>query len=420
MSPETLSSCLDDFDSESINPDQAIARIQAAIQPVSESETVPTMAALDRVLAAKMRSGIDVPGHTNSAMDGYAVRSQDLPTHAPTSFTLIGSSFAGNPYAGPVGAGECVRIMTGGIMPSGTDTVVIQERVHTLDDTKIEIPAGEKLKQNVRAAGEDIKAGHVILEPGRRLGPADLGLLASIGIAEVPVLRNIRVAFFSTGDELREVGEPLEKGQIYNSNRYTLSAMLRRLHVHITDMGVVRDSRTAVAKAFREASEQADMVITSGGVSVGEADYVKDVLNELGDVNFWKAAIKPGRPLAFGQIGSAHFFGLPGNPVSVMVTFYLFVRPALCRLAGMDEQPPLTLRVPTLSTLRKRPGRVEYQRGTLYREADGKHVVACTGAQGSGILTSMSQANCFIVLPLAQGRVPEGEPVDVIPFSEIT
>lgn len=420
MSPEASFSCMDDFDPESITPDQAMEYVQSVVQPVTGTETVPTMEALDRVLAAEVRSEINVPGHTNSAMDGYAVRSQDLPSDSPEAFTLAGSSFAGHPYDGTVGTKECVRIMTGGVMPNLTDTVVIQERVRVLGDTEVEIPPGEKPGQNVRAAGEDIAAGSVILRPGHLIGPADLGLLASVGIAEVSVLRRIRVAFFSTGDELREVGEPLEDGHIYNSNRYTLSAMLRRLHVEPLDLGVVRDDRAAVAQAFRDASEQADMVITSGGVSVGEADYVKDVLGELGDVNFWKVAIKPGRPLAFGQIGSAKFFGLPGNPVSVMVTFYQFVRPALLRMAGATEQPPLVLQVPAASPLRKRQGRVEYQRGILRQEQDGSHTVTRTGGQGSGILTSMSQANCFIVLPMERANVQEGETVEVIPFSGIT
>ena len=419
MNAKPASSCMDDFDPESITPDQAAEHIQSAIQPVDETESISTMDALDRVLAEGVRSGIDVPGHTNSAMDGYAVRGQDLPAEGSKIFTLTGSSFAGRPHAGQVGDGECVRIMTGGVMPDASDTVVIQERVQVISDTEVEILAGEKPGQNVRAAGEDIAAGSVVLEPGRLLGPAELGLLASVGIAKVPVRRRVRVAFFSTGDELREVDEPLEDGQIYNSNRYTLSAMLRHLHADALDLGVVRDDRAAVVQAFQEASGQADMVITTGGVSVGEADYVKEVLGELGDVKFWKVAIKPGRPLAFGQIGAAKFFGLPGNPVSVMVTFYQFVRPALLRMAGAAEQAPLALRVPAASPLRKRQGRVEYQRGVLRQTEDGGHTVSCTGAQGSGILTSMSQANCFIVLPMERAAVEEGELVEVIPFGGI-
>ena len=419
MSQRAPFSCMDDFDPESITPGQAAEKIRSATRPVAEVETIPIMEALDRVLASEARSEINVPGHANSAMDGYAVRSQDLPYDSPKTFTLIGSSFAGHPYGGTVGTRECVRIMTGGVMPDSADTVVIQENVCARGDKEIEIRPGEKPGQNVRSAGEDVTTGDVVLEPGRLIRPADLGLLASVGIAEVSVRRRIRVAFFSTGDELREVGEPLEDGQIYNSNRYTLFGMLRRLHIEALDLGVVRDDRTAVARALHEASEQADMVITSGGVSVGEADYVKDVLDELGDVNFWKVAIKPGRPLAFGKIGPAKFFGLPGNPVSVMVTFYQFVRPALLHMAGMVEDPPLALRVPTTSPLRKRQGRVEYQRGILQRAQDGRHTVTRTGAQGSGILTSMSRANCFIVLSMEQASVQEGETVDVIPFSGI-
>ncbi len=419
MSLPSVSSCMDDFDADSILPEEACTNIQTAVQPIAETEAVAIGTALDRVLAAEVRSSIDVPGHANSAMDGYAVRGQDLPTDAPAPFALIGTSFAGHPYAGTVGVRQCVRIMTGGIMPEAADTVVIQERARALDDTAIEIPAGEAAGQNVRAAGEDIAAGSAVLPRGRRLTPADLGLLASVGTARVEVSRQLRVAFFSTGDELREVGEPLDEGCIYNSNRYTLDAMLRRLHVLPIDLGVIRDDRDAVRQAFREAADQADAVITSGGVSVGEADYVKDVLEELGEVAFWKVAIKPGRPLAFGRLGNASFFGLPGNPVSVMVTFYQFVRPALLRMAGGTDSPPLALKVPVSTPLRKRPGRVEYQRGLLSRNAQGEHEVARTGAQGSGILTSMSKANCFIVLPLEQGQVEAGDIVEVIPFEGI-
>ena len=420
MNPPSISSCMDDFDADSILPEEACANIRAAVRPVAETETVPIGEALDRVLAAEVRSGIDVPGHANSAMDGYAVRGQDLPADAPASFALIGTSFAGRPYAGTVEARQCVRIMTGGIMPEATDTVVIQERVRASDDgTSVEISVGETAGQNVRAAGEDIAAGSAVLPRGRRLTPADLGLLASVGTARVEVFRKLRVAFFSTGDELREVGEPLDEGCIYNSNRHTLDAMLRRLHVTPIDLGVIRDDRDAVRQAFRDAAKQADAVITSGGVSVGEADYVKDVLEELGQVAFWKVAIKPGRPLAFGHLDRASFFGLPGNPVSVMVTFYQFVRPALLRMAGGADSPPLALKVPVSTPLRKRPGRVEYQRGVLSRDDQGRHAVARTGAQGSGILTSMSKANCFIVLPLEQGRVEAGELVEVLPFEGI-
>ncbi len=413
-------SCMDDFDVQSILPEEAAARIRPIVQPVQDTEVVAIANALDRVLAADIQSTLDVPGHANSAMDGYAVRGEDLPQDESISFTLIGTAFAGHPYADTLGAQECVRVMTGGLIPEGADTVVIQERVRAVGETEIEISPGETAGQNVRAAGEDIAEGSVVLRAGRWLTPADVGLLASVGIAEVSVFRRTRIAFFSTGDELREVGEELEEGCIYNSNRYTLAAMLKRLHVEPLDMGVIRDDRKAVEQAFRAAAEQADMVITSGGVSVGEADYVKEVLEEMGSVSFWKVAIKPGRPLAFGRLGEALFFGLPGNPVSVMVTFYQFVRPALLQLAGATPSTPLRLNVPASTPLRKRPGRVEYQRGILSQDEDGNYSVSKTGMQGSGILTSMSQANCFIVLSLEQGQVEVGEHVDVVPFDSIT
>ena len=412
-------SCMDDFDAQSILPEEALARIHPTVRPVTEVETVPLLEALDRVLAVDVRSTLNVPGHANSAMDGYAVRGEDLPEEDAAAFQLIGTAFAGQPYTGTIGQRECVRIMTGGLIPRGADTVVIQERVHKIAETSVEISSGEKPGQNVRAAGEDIATGDVVLASGRKLTPADIGLLASIGVAEIPVLRHIRVAFFSTGDELREVGEKLDEGCIYNSNRYTLDAMLRRLHAIPLDLGVIRDDREAVTSALGDAAEQADVVITSGGVSVGEADYIKEVLEEMGEVDFWKVAIKPGRPLAFGRLGNTLFFGLPGNPVSVMVTFYQFVRPALLRLAGEADSSPLRIKVPTTTPLRKRAGRVECQRGILSRDAQGNYSVARTGMQGSGILTSMSRANCFIVLPLEQGRVDAGETVEVIPFDSI-
>ena len=413
------SSCQDDFDVESLTVEQTEQILHASIQPLTDIETVPLMEALDRVLAVEVQAPINVPGDTNSAMDGYALRGADLPNETPTAFTLIGSSFAGYPFTGKVGCCECVRIMTGGVMPDGADTVVIQERVEIQDKTTIQISPGEHLGQNVRAAGEDIARGNTVLSPGCRLTPADIGLLASIGLPKIEVIRRPRVAFFSTGDELREVGETLDPGCLYNSNRYTLSAMLRRMGMEWIDFGVAHDDPQAIQDILQQARDQADLVITSGGVSVGEADHVRNVLEQVGQIEFWKIAIKPGRPLAFGRLGPAYFFGLPGNPVSVMVTFYQFVRPALLMLSGATEPAPMRLRVATTTALHKRPGRVELQRGILSQDANLTHTVAGTGAQGSGILTSMSTANCFIVLPMDQAQVDKGELVDVIPFSEI-
>lgn len=330
-------SCLDDSDPLSLSPQQAHTRIRDTLPAPTGRETLGLRDALGRVLAEDIIANIDVPGADNSAMDGYALRGTDLPMHGEGTFHLVGSSFAGHPYPGMVEAGQCVRIMTGGLVPDGCDTVVIQERVQVLDEQRVAIPPGEKAGGNVRTAGEDIAAGSILLQRGRLLNAADLGLLASVGMSTTCVFPIPRVAFFSTGDELRSVGESLEPGCIYNSNSYTIFAMLRRLGIEGKDLGIIPDNRASVREAFRNAASQADVVITSGGVSVGEADYVKEVLEEIGDVRFWKIAIKPGRPLAFGHVDPAVFFGLPGNPVSVMVTFYQFVLPALQFMAGQRE-----------------------------------------------------------------------------------
>jgi molybdopterin molybdotransferase len=409
-------SCCDDHDPRSLSCEEALRRILAGVQPVAAIETLELRQALDRVLAVDFVSRIDVPSHVNSAMDGYALRGADLPPAGDTVLNLIGTALAGRPYAGNVGAGECVRIMTGAPLPAGTDTVVIQELVDRQGDS-VRIDARTRPGDNVRAAGEDIAAGVTILHAGRRLTAADLGLIASQGVGRVAVYRRLRVAFFSTGDELKPIGEPLAPGDVHDSNRYTLFGMLSRLGCELTDLGIVADDREATRRAFERAAKGHDAVITSGGVSVGEADFVKETLDAIGTVNFWKIAIKPGRPLTFGRLGDAVFFGLPGNPVSVMVTFYQFVQPALRRMMGDTEITPLRLRAVCASTLKKRPGRVEFQRGVLETTADGQLAVRKTGMQGSGILTSMSQANCFIVLPMESTGAEPGALVDVQPFA---
>ncbi|MGH8615513.1 MAG: molybdopterin molybdotransferase MoeA, partial [Gammaproteobacteria bacterium] len=322
------------------------------------------------------------------------------------------------PFCSNLNPGECVRIFTGAAMPKGTDTVIIQEHVRRDGDT-IRFAGAFPAGQNVRAAGEDISSGQTVLSAGRRLTPADLGLLASVGEGEVSVRRRPRVAYFSTGDELRSVGKSLSEGAIYDSNRYTLHGVLSRLGVEILDLGVVLDTPEAIRAILGQAARIADACISSGGVSVGEADHVTDALGALGRVAFWKVAMKPGRPLAFGTVGGAVFFGLPGNPVSVMVTFYQFVQPALRRMMGESDISPLTIKAHCASKLKKRPGRVEFQRGRLVRDEQGDLMVYSTGSQGSGILTSMSQANCFIILPLEAGQVAPGTMVDVQPFSEL-
>ena len=409
-------SCRDDFDPKSLSADAAMEQIKAGVNRVRGIEKIAIREALNRILAEDIRSRINVPSGTNSAMDGYAVNSPDIPTDGAAELGVLGTAWAGKPFAGRVTPGSCVRIMTGAIMPEGADTVIIQEDAQAAGD-RISIDGSTRKGDNVRQAGEDIAAGDLILTEGRRLNPADIGLIASLGIAEVSVVRRLRVAFFSTGDELRSIGETLSDGAIYDSNRYTLYGMLERMGADIIDMGVIKDDLEALEEAFAIAAANADVLITSGGVSVGEADYIKEILAKLGQVDFWKVAIKPGRPLAFGHVGDAVFFGLPGNPVSVMVTFYEFVQPALRKMIGENDAGILTLKARCDSRLKKRPGRVEYQRGILQQDENGNLVVVKTGAQGSGILTSMSQANCFIILPIDSSGIEPGMYVDIQPFS---
>ncbi|MDP2398036.1 MAG: molybdopterin molybdotransferase MoeA [Burkholderiales bacterium] len=406
-------SCADDYDPNSMPVPKAREVIAKFLSPISTVERVSVRAALGRILAVDVISPVDVPSHDNSAMDGYALRFADLRADASVTLKVAGSSFAGVPYQGAVKAGEAVRIMTGGVVPAGADTIVMQEHVEAKNG-QVSVGGGHKKGQNLRKAGEDLQRGQPALRRGQPVRPAETGLIASLGIAEVPVYRRLRVAFFSTGDELVSIGLPLGEGQIYDSNRYTIHGMLTRLGCEVVDMGVIRDDPQLLEAAFREAAAVADVVITSGGVSVGEADFVKDLLNKLGEVVFWKIAMKPGRPLAYGKIGNAHFFGLPGNPVSVMVTFYQFVRDALLKLSGRDPIEALpSFRVPCTSTLKKAPGRTEFQRGVLSRDAAGTLSVRVTGEQGSGILRSMSEANCFIILPTEQGNVTPGTLVEV-------
>ncbi len=406
-------SCADDYDPNSMPVAKAREVIARFLRPVTATERLSIRSALGRVLAEDVVSPLNVPAHDNSAMDGYAVRFADLRADGEVALKSIGSSFAGAPFRGTVAVGQCVRIMTGGVVPAGADTIVMQEHVKAAEDA-VTIGPGHKKGQNLRRAGEDLKAGQVALKRGLALRPAEIGLVSSLGIGEVTVYRRLRVAFFSTGDELISIGTQPGEGQIFDSNRYTIHGMLTRLGCEVLDMGVVRDDPKLLEHAFHDARAAADVVITSGGVSVGEADFVKDLLNQLGEVVFWKIAMKPGRPLAYGKLGTAHFFGLPGNPVSVMVTFYQFVRDALLVLSGRDPVLPLpTFKVPCTSSLKKAPGRTEFQRGILTQDAAGNWSVRVTGEQGSGILRSMAEANCFIILPDAQGNVASGTLVEV-------
>ena len=409
-------SCLDGYDPEALPVDTARAAIRACLEPLREAERVGTREALGRVLAEDIVPAINVPAHDNSAMDGWALRGVDLLPDREVFLTEAGTAFAGRPFQGEVGPGQCVRIMTGAVMPRGADTVVIQEVVQR-DGDRVVVPAGQKKGQNVRAAGEDIQAGVAALKAGSLVRAAELGLIASLGIADVSVKRRLRVAYFSTGDELTSIGKPLPEGGIYDSNRYTLHGMLAKLGMDVTDMGVVRDDPAKLEAAFRTAAANADAVITTGGVSVGEADFVKQLMGKLGEVLFWKIAMRPGRPMAFGRIAAGlrapFLFGLPGNPVAVMVTFHQFVREALLVLAGRtgDCSLPL-LPVQAAHAMRKVPGRTEYQRGVVFREG-GFWKARTTGQQGSGVLRSMSEANCYIVLEHERGTVQPGEPVQV-------
>ena len=403
-------SCIDGYDPDALPVDKARAAILACLSPIGQTESVPVREALGRILAQDIVPAIDVPAHDNSAMDGYAVRFSDLQEGDP-SLREIGTALAGKPFKGRVGSGQCVRIMTGAVMPEGTDTVVIQEIVKK-EGERIVVPPGQKARQNVRYAGEDLKVGVPVLAPGKLLRPAELGLIASLGIAQVKVGRRLRVALFATGDELASIGSPLKEGEVYDSNRYTVHGMLSRLGVDIVDLGVVRDDPGKLKQAFEKAAASADAVITTGGVSVGEADFIRQMMAQLGEVLFWKIAMRPGRPMAFGRIGDAFLFGLPGNPVAVMVTFYALVREALLHLAGRTESALALLPAVSSEDIRKVPGRTEFQRGVLFKEQD-RWLVRTTGQQGSGVLRSMSEANCFIVLEHARGSVKAGEPVSV-------
>ena len=410
-------SCADAGDPYSLRVAQAKSAIRKALTPIGEDEMVAVRHALGRVLASDCMSSIDVPSHTNSAMDGYAFIGSDLPTEGEREFTVVATAMAGQPTDHVCASGQCIRIMTGAPMPAGTDSVVMQEQAELLDGDRVRIDSRHRIGQNVRQAGEDIARGACVFRKGRRVTAADLGVLASLGYAEVRVIRRPRVAFFSTGDELRSIGDTLAEGEIYDSNRYSLYAMLTEMGVEIIDMGVVGDDPQALAGAFDRAAATADLVITSGGVSVGEADYTKAILEQRGEVAFWTIAMKPGRPLTFGHLDGALFFGLPGNPVAVMLTFHQFVRPALRYLAGGDWPQDLIVEARSEKALKKRAGRFEFVRGILAYDELGELTVKPAGAQGSGILTSMSRANCFVLLDEACDGVAAGDRVRVQPFS---
>lgn len=385
--------------------------------PVPATETVGVLDSLGRVLADDIISPISVPPHDNSAMDGFAFDGSQLKKDAALDLQVVGTALAGKAWQGAVGAGQCVKIMTGAIMPAGLDTVVPQEFTQSPAEGRVLVPANVvRAGDNRRCKGEDVAEGQPALTKGTRLGPAACGLIASLGIGQVPVARRLKVAYFSTGDEILSLGEPPREGAVYDSNRYTVHGLLARLGCEVIDLGVVRDEPALLEQAFRDAAARADAIITSGGVSVGEADFTKAMMKKLGDVAFWRIAMRPGRPMAVGRIGRSVLFGLPGNPVAVMVTFLAFVRPALLRMMGATESAPPLLQARSAEAMRKKPGRTEYQRGILTKAADGALEVRTTGNQGSGVLSSMVQANGLIVLHHGQGNVAVGDTVDVMMF----
>jgi molybdopterin molybdotransferase len=386
---DQIADTLPGYDADSLHVDLAQQAIARFITPVTDSENVPLKQALGRVLAGDLSSPIDVPAADNSAMDGYALRGSDL-GNGEVTLKIAGKAYAGHPYPHQVAAGACVRIMTGAVIPRGCDTVIPQELVLYATEQSVTVPANiVKWGANRRRAGEDLAAGSIALHKGRVLTPSDLGLIASLGIGEVQVMRKLRVAFFSTGDELRSIGEQLDEGCVYDSNRYTLQAMIERAGFEAIDLGTVRDDPVALEASLRNACRQADAVITTGGVSAGDADYTKAMMARLGDVLFWKVAMRPGRPMAFGQITvdgkSALFFGLPGNPVAVMATFYFFARDALFRHQAATLPALPMIRAVSTNTIRKRPGRTEFQRGVLAAGSDGQPVVGQAGAQSAGL-----------------------------------
>ena len=407
---------LQGYDPQALQVGEVNAFLSRLAEPVPEYESLDLFQSLGRVLAQDLVSPISVPAHDNSAMDGYAFRGTALSPDQVLKLKVVGTALAGVAWCGDLGPEECLKIMTGAVMPNGLDTVAPQELV-TIQGEYISIPPGIlRLGDNRRFKGEDLTEGQAALLKGEHISAAALGLVASLGIKQVPVYRRLKVAYFSTGDEILSLGEPPREGAVYDSNRYTVFGMLTKLGCEVIDLGVIRDEPALLEAAFAEAAGRCDAIITSGGVSVGEADFTKAMMKKLGDVAFWKIAMRPGRPMAVGRIGNALLFGLPGNPVAVMVTFLAFVRPALLRMMGSIAPSPPFLKAQSLESLRKKPGRTEYQRGIVSNAADGSLTVRTTGNQGSGVLSSMAQANGLIVLHHQQGHVAPGDTVDVMMF----
>lgn len=403
--------------SDLLSLEQALTKMLSQVTPLQATEIVPLTDAAGRITASAINSPIAVPPFANSAMDGYAVRCNELSSGVP--LPVAGKAFAGAPFKEAWPANTCVRIMTGAPIPVGADAVIMQEQA-VVSEQGITFTGSAQLGQNIRLAGEDIEQGAAVFPAGVKLGAAQLPLLASLGIADVAVFRTLKVAIFSTGDELQAIGQPLGEGQIYDTNRFAVHLMLQQLGCQIIDLGVIRDDQQALRNAFEQADGVADLVISSGGVSVGEADYTKQMLEELGNIGFWKLAIKPGKPFAFGQLDHAWFCGLPGNPVSAALTFYQLVQPLIAKLSGHSEwHPPVRLKAKAVTKLKKSSGRLDFQRGIFSTNASGELEVRTTGHQGSHIFSSFSQGNCFIVLERERGSVAVGETVEIELFNAL-
>ncbi|WP_413493592.1 molybdopterin molybdotransferase MoeA [Morganella psychrotolerans] len=400
-----------------ISLQEALDKLLATPAAITGTETVALTDAAGRITAAPVISPINVPPFDNSAMDGYGLRLADW--DGKTVLPVAGRALAGVPFKGELPAGHCVRIMTGAPVPVGVDTVVMQEEA-VVSDEGITFTADITRGQNIRLTGEDITQGSEVFPAGTKLAAAQLPMIASLGLAEIPVMHKLKVAVFSTGDELQAVGQPLGDGQIYDTNRFAVSLMLEKLGCDVIDLGVIPDDPAVLRDIFEKADALADLVISSGGVSVGEADYTKQILDDIGKINFWKLAIKPGKPFAFGKLDNAWFCGLPGNPVSTTVTFYELVQPLIARLSGFSQwQPPMRIKAIAATPLKKSAGRLDFQRGIAQVNAQGQLEVRTTGDQGSHIFSSFSLANCFIVLERERGAVKAGEIVDIEFFNHL-
>jgi len=395
--------------------ESALENMLSKITPVTEVLTLPITQVLNYVLAQDVASPLNVPNHDNSAMDGYAFAIASLQQNK--TLTMVGRSMAGAPFQGECKLGECIRIMTGAKMPACCDSVEMQENVQA-DAISITFLKDKALGSHVRNAGEDIQLGQHVFNQGHKLSAVDIGILASLGISDVKVYRKVKVALIATGDELKLPGQALTSGDIYESNSFVLRGMLEKLHIDVLDFGIIEDDFDSIKAAFVSADNQADAVISSGGVSVGDADYTKTVLDDLGEIGFWKIAMKPGKPFAFGTLPNSVFFGLPGNPVSALVTFHQLAIVALTKMQNAQVLKRTNLQVKCISELKKSSGRMDFQRGVLSVNEQGENVVESTGSQGSGILSSLARANCFIVLPSEQGTVKAGEMVTVQLFDQ--